>query len=109
MSDNEEEYLSIREVNDVLAANGLDPIKIREFAWQLVQQELDEALPASHVNRVKEVGIRVRKLIARLIAAGVQSDILTSVLAGVIADLTSKSHTDRLSIYIEKEKQKRLK
>lgn len=107
MSDHDEDYLSIREVNEVLSANGLDPVKVREFAWQLVQQELDAGLPDSHAKRVKEVGIRVRKLVAKLVDAGIQPDILATVLDGVISDLISKTHSDRLSAYLENETKKR--
>lgn len=97
--DHDERNLTIREVNEVMQASGLNPFDVREFAWQLVEQELGDDLPTAFSPRMIELGKRLRKLIARLEGDGTTKEMLTMVLNGIISDLTDKKHKDKREAY----------
>jgi hypothetical protein len=95
LNSNDGEDLSVREVNDVLLAIGLDPVAVREFAWQLVRQELVSDLEDSFSLRVIAIGDRLKKLIYGLEGNGVTKELMCYILYAMWEDLTSQYHKDK--------------
>ncbi len=91
--DADERDLSIREVNEVIAASGLDAAEVREFAWQLVMQELEDKLPTALTPREIELGERLRKLINRFDDGKPTTRVtLSGILQGIASELDTKRH-----------------
>ena len=91
--DADEVDLTIREVNDVLKASGLDPVAVREFAWDLVLQDLEDDLPTAITPRERALGERLRKLIYRFDDGKSTTRVtLAGILQGIASDLDRKRH-----------------
>ena len=92
----DEEDLSIEQVDQILLSWGIDPVGFREFAREVVGQEVAQPLhDKPYTQRIIALRERVDVLIGWLKKAGAKPEDLASVLEGVISGLYQETHQFR--------------
>lgn len=81
------DFISVAEVDAAMAEEGFDPARIREFAWELVVQDICN-LPNPYSAKVVTLGRGMRRLVGMMIQYEVPLNILADVLDGINHDLT---------------------
>jgi hypothetical protein len=82
------------EVDEILKTSGFDVAELREFAWQLVADQISD-LPKANSARIVMLGKHLRRLISLLIDGGVSPGDLASVFEGIHAELSSANNEFR--------------
>jgi nucleotidyltransferase/DNA polymerase involved in DNA repair len=95
--------LTTREVNDIIASHDIDPEALREFAWEIVKQDLVGGLSRVSAVATVELGIRIRVLVRAVEDELVQllgefggREVLKSVLRGLREEIVSSEHKKRV-------------